>query len=96
MSKIGEFKPKEGFLSAIEGQITKDHLKWSYGMGMSISGKRHTVYKDYNLSCQKECHGEKTSYYIDGDKREFKTVDALLIALNEKLCRNEKLISGKK
>lgn len=85
MSKIGEFKPKKEFLSTIEGEITKEHLKWSYGLGMTFRLKRHTVYKDYNLSLQKECHGNRTSYYIDGDEREFKTAESMLIALNELL-----------
>lgn len=83
MKKIGEFKPDEKYLQTIIGDITKDHLSWRYALGMSFNGKRHNAYRDDRLSLQKEGYCNKTYWYIDGDEREFKTVEAMLEALNE-------------
>jgi hypothetical protein len=85
MKKIGEFKPDEAHIQMILGNVEAHHIKLRYALGMSFSGKRYNVYRDDKLSIQKECLDNKTYWFIDGDEREFDTVEKMLCALNEKL-----------
>lgn len=85
MKKIGEFKPDEKYLQTITGDITKEHLSWRMAISYKFENSRASLYREDRLGLQKESHHNKTYYFIDGDELEFITVEAMLVALNEKI-----------
>ena len=74
--------------------ITSSNIYWTFVASWSLKLKHVVVARDNKLSIQKETitkknkHGyangeSKTYYFIDNDKREFKTEEELIQALNE-------------
>lgn len=75
--------------------LEEKDIKWKMAMSLNMTKCHHTVHRDEELKLQRETITEKTdggyeigksitSYFIDDDKREFKSLDDLLKAFNEK------------
>lgn len=74
--------------------ITSSNIYWVFVASWSLKLKHVVIARDNKLAIQRETiskkdkHGyangeSKTYYFIDNDKREFKTEEELIQALNE-------------
>jgi hypothetical protein len=56
----------------------KPFFDWQYGMGMTIKGQRHTVYKDWKHNVTKECHSkDDVSFWADDSEIPFASEEDL-------------------
>lgn len=69
--------------------ITEKDIKATFVKSLNAGGYHHTLYRDIELGIQVEVVTKKTTmkgnsyYFIDGEKGEYKTVEALVTAYNK-------------